>query len=292
MTFNPLAAINSTFISSISSIPSLIKDKRKAVDLGSQTLSFDHNFIKFLIQKFPRLDKLNINNLEKIILKMEKKEKIYTKDFFLSLGFNDYISIDINGAYGSLNFDLNKDIFKEFKYNETFDLTINNGTGEHIFNQFMVFKNAHNLTKKDGYMLHILPFIDWINHGFFSFHPIVFADLAAANDYQIEKLALANRDGAEIIIKKEEMKMLFEQIKPNQPLSSLGKLVKFSKEKLGQNILIVAILKKINNNSFKVPLQGKYLSDIKNDTSHLYYNQQKPGSSLSENQLPDNIKRK
>lgn len=71
MTFNPLAAINSTFISSISSIPSLIKDKRKAVDLGSQTLSFDHNFIKFLIQKFPRLDKLNINNLEKIILKME-----------------------------------------------------------------------------------------------------------------------------------------------------------------------------------------------------------------------------
>ena len=76
MTFNPLAAINSTFISSF------IKEKRKAVDLGSQTLSFDHNFIKFLIQKFPSLDKLNINNLEKIILKMEKKEKIYTKDFF------------------------------------------------------------------------------------------------------------------------------------------------------------------------------------------------------------------
>ena len=50
--------------------------------------------------------------------------------------------------------------------------------------------------------------------------------------------------------------------------------------------------KKINENSFIVPLQGKYLSDIKNDTSHLYYNQQKPGSSLSENQLPDNIKRK
>jgi hypothetical protein len=88
------------------------------------------------------------------------------------------------------------------------------------------------------------------------------------------------------------MKMLFEQIKPNKPLSSFGELIKFSKEKLGQNILIVAILKKINNNSFKVPLQGKYLSDIKNDTSHLYYNQQKPGSSLSENQLPDNIKRK
>ena len=286
MTFNPLAAINSTFISSF------IKENRKAVDLGSQTLSFDHNFIKFLIQKFPSLDKLNINNLEKIILKMEKKQKIYTKDFFLSLGFNDYISIDINGAYGSLNFDLNKDIFEEFKYNETFDLTINNGTGEHIFNQFMVFKNAHNLTKKDGYMLHILPFIDWINHGFFSFHPIVFADLAAANDYQIEKLALANRDGAEIIIKKEEMKMLFEQIKPNKPLSSLGKLIKFSKEKLGQNILIVSILKKINNNSFKVPLQGKYLADIKNDTAHLYYMQQKTGSSLSENQLPDNLKRK
>ena len=66
-----MAAINSSFISSI---PSLIKDKRKVVDLGSQTLNFDHNFVKFLIQKFPSLDKLNINNLEKIIFKMEKKE--------------------------------------------------------------------------------------------------------------------------------------------------------------------------------------------------------------------------
>jgi len=289
MTFNPIAAINSTFISSVSS---LINKKNKVVDLGSQTLSFDHNFIKFLIQKFPSLEISNVRNLEKIIMKMKKNEKIYTKDFFLSIGFDDYISIDINGAYGSLNFDLNKDIFEEFKYNETFDLTINNGTGEHIFNQLMVFKNAHNLTKKDGYMLHILPFIDWINHGFFSFHPIVFADLAAANDYQIEKLALANRDGAEITIKNEEMKMLFEQIKPNKPLSSFGELIKFSKEKLGQNILIVAILKKINENSFRVPLQGKYLSDIKNDKLNLNYTQQKPGSALSENQLPDNLKRK
>ena len=77
MTFNPIAAINSTFISSVSS---LINKKSKVVDLGSQTLSFDHNFIKFLIQKFPSLEISNVRNLEKIIMKMKKNEKIYTKD--------------------------------------------------------------------------------------------------------------------------------------------------------------------------------------------------------------------
>ena len=45
------------------------------------------------------------------------------------------------------------------------DLVINNGTGEHVFNQHALFLNFHNLTKINGIMLNILPFIDWINHG-------------------------------------------------------------------------------------------------------------------------------
>ena len=38
-------------------------------------------------------------------------------------------------------------------------------------------------------MLNILPFIDWINHGFYNFNPI-FADLAASNNYEIIKISL------------------------------------------------------------------------------------------------------
>ena len=43
-------------------------------------------------------------------------------------------------------------------------------------------------------MLHILPFIDWINHGFYNFNPIFFADLAASNEYEIVKMSFANRN--------------------------------------------------------------------------------------------------
>ena len=43
-----------------------------------------------------------------------------------------------------------------------------------------------------------LPFVNWVNHGFFNFHPILFADLAAANGYKIVKLSIVNRWGFEI----------------------------------------------------------------------------------------------
>ena len=60
----------------------------------------------------------------------------------------------------------------------------------------------HNLCHTNGFMLHILPFIDWINHGFYSFHPIVLADLAASNNYELIKISFAHRDGSEVFIKK------------------------------------------------------------------------------------------
>ena len=87
---------------------------------------------------------------------------------------------------------------EKYKFIKVYDLVINNGTGEHIFDQYSLFKNIHNLCNLNGLMLHILPFIDWINHGFYNFHPIFFADLSAANDYEIIKLSMADRNGNEI----------------------------------------------------------------------------------------------
>ena len=61
----------------------------------------------------------------------------------------------------------------------------------------------HNFCSVGGVMLHILPFIDWINHGFYSFHPIIFGDMASSNNYKIKKMSFANRDGGELLINKE-----------------------------------------------------------------------------------------
>ena len=281
MTFNPLAAQN------IIQCKNIIKNpKPRAIDLGSQTPTLSNGFLDFIIKNNNFLDDSQVN----LINKLKNKTNFSTKDFFKSVGFLDYFSIDINGAYNSYKLDLNKDISQTYKFHEEFDLVINNGTGEHVFNQHSVFLNMHNITKKDGLMLNILPFIDWINHGFYNFNPIFFGDLAASNSYQISKISFANRNGAEIELKELDQNILFEQIKPNIEKTKFKEIIDFAKKKLGQNILLVVIMKKQIDENFKIPLQGKYLDDILD--SNIDYDSQTSGSANAKNQIADNVKRK
>ena len=287
MTFNPLAAS-----SAIESFFLINSDNKSALDIGAQTPSINADFIESLIKKYKQLDKSQIKNLNLLKEKTIKKIKFTTHEFFLSIGFKIYHSIDINGAYESFEFDLNKNILSEYKFNKKYDLVINNGTGEHIFNQYALFLNMHNSTNKNGLMLHLLPFIDWINHGFYNFNPIFFADLAASNEYEIVKMSFANRNATEINIESKVYNLVFEQIKPRQDPIFLKKAIDFTKEKVGENIIIVVMLRKKNDCAFKIPLQGKYLSDIKDSKSSFDYSDQKIGSGLAKNQLNDNLKRK
>lgn len=279
MTFNYIAAkkvFDCKFFINNSSL--------NVIDIGVQTPSIKRN----TIEKF-----INIENLtskqDHFYKQIMNLEKFTTKDFFLALGYNDYCSIDINGAENSFQFDLNYDLREFYNFDKTFDLVVNNGTGEHVFNQYSLFKNIHQITNDKGIMLHILPFIDWINHGFYNFNPIFFADLAASNDYEILDISFANRNGAELNLKsKKSIQIMFEQVKPDYE-SNFKRIIEKGKSQLGKNIFIVAILKKNNNNSFKVPLQGKYLADISDHNSG--YSNQKPGSESSFGQEKDSIKR-
>ncbi len=280
MTFNPVAALNVIECRNVIS-----SNNPKAVDLGSQTSSINDIFIKNLVDNnktINSIQKKNLNNLS-------SSQSFTTEDYFKSVGFKEYKSIDINGAYNSLQFDLNKNILETYSYSEKYDLVINNGTGEHVFNQYALFLNFHNLTKLNGIMLNILPFIDWINHGFYNFNPIFFADLAASNNYQIIKISLANRNGSELRLNDENLSILFEQIKPNRNDSKFEKMIDIAKTKLGRNILLVVITRKLSDKIFKIPLQGKYLSDVSNFKTD--YNSQESGSAMAANQIADNNKR-
>ena len=280
MTFNPVAALNVIECKNIIST-----NDPKAVDLGSQTSSINDIFVKNLLDNNKIIHKIQKKNLDNL----SRFKSFTTEDYFKSVGFKEYKSIDINGAYNSLQFDLNKNISETYNYNEKYDLVINNGTGEHVFNQYALFLNFHNLTKLNGIMLNILPFIDWINHGFYNFNPIFFADLAASNNYEIVKISLANRDGAELKLNNENLSILFEQIKPNRNDSKFKKMIDIAKTKLGRNILLVVITRKLSDNEFKIPLQGKYLNDVSNFKTD--YNLQESGSATAANQIADNNKR-
>ena len=280
MSFNYIAAISCIECKNL-----YLPKESIAIDLGCQTPSIIiDNIIKFLQNNKKKIHDDQILNLSKL-----KNTKFSTYDFFKSINYVDYKSIDINGALDSYQFDLNFIINEKYNFQEQFDLVINNGTGEHIFNQYSFFKNFHNLTKKNGFMLNILPFIDWINHGFYNFNPIIFADMAASNNYEIIKISLANRWGAEIELKKEEQLVFFEQIKPKNNNSNFSKLIEIAKDKLGPNIILKTILKKNDDSSFQIPLQGKYLEDIK--SFDLDYSDQKNGSADALGQILDSAKR-
>ena len=283
MTFNPIAALKSVETIKFLNVTNNI------VDLGVQTPTFNQNLIDKILSD-NLFSKKSKTDLKKIKNKLIRSESITSREFFKAIGFNEYTSIDINEANNSLPFDLNEIIEEKYNFKEKFDLVINNGTGEHIFNQYSLFKNIHNLCNKNGIMLHILPFIDWINHGFYSFHPISFGDLAAANSYKVVKMSFASRYGAEVSINNDPM-YLYEQIKPKDQNSEIHKLIEYSKNFLGKNILIVCFLKKVNNSEFKTPLQGKYLADLKILGSKSMYIDQGIGSSQSRGQIPDHYKR-
>ena len=97
-----------------------------------------------------------------------------TKEYFQALGFGKYLAIDVNTEKDAVAMDLNLDCKQAYNFTEQFDLVTNNGTGEHVFNQYTVFKNMHDMTKVGGYMIHVLPFYRWVDHGFYSFHPNLF----------------------------------------------------------------------------------------------------------------------
>lgn len=101
------------------------------------------------------------------------------------LGPHDYRSIDPGEQGSTYKFDLNKPIPDGNDGIFWNDLTINIGTAEHVFNVAQFFQTAHDLTKIGGLMIHSAPFTGWPDHGFYSFHPTFFADLARANHYDL-----------------------------------------------------------------------------------------------------------
>ena len=91
------------------------------------------------------------------------------------------VSIDYNGSPNALRHDLNQPLPDLGE----FDVVINHGTAEHVFNIAQVFASMHAACAVDGWLIHESPFTGWIDHGFYCLQPTLFYDLARANCYEI-----------------------------------------------------------------------------------------------------------
>ena len=124
--------------------------------------------------------------------------------------------------------------------------------------QGQVFAHAHRFCRVGGVMLHILPTGGgWTNHGFYSYEPILFRDLALANGYGWELFSLTDRALANI----HDLPVNDGgwQFKEKNPLELRTALRSYGE---GAPIYLVAAFTRNSEEPFKVPLQGKYLKDI------------------------------
>ena len=99
----------------------------------------------------------------------------------LYLSPSRYDAIDFHGIAQARQLDLNYPINLDFQY----DIVLNNGTAEHIFNIAQVFRTIHDHTKAGGLMVHEMPFTNWLNHGFYNLNPVILFDLAETNGYEM-----------------------------------------------------------------------------------------------------------
>ena len=158
-------------------------------------------------------------------------------DFYGMLGFTRYESIDLDNK-ATLQTDLNKPQIPE-EWAGAFDLVTNNGTGEHIFNQAAIFEVMHVLCKAGGMMIHVVPWINWLNHGFYNLHPRIFGDVADANGYKIEFMWSNDRDD-----QSRDNEISLEETKVPPPQA--------------KNIVLAVCMRKQSDGEFAIPIQGKY----------------------------------
>jgi hypothetical protein len=148
-------------------------------------------------------------------------------------------AIDLHGTPAAHRLDLNQPA----ALGEQFDIVFDTGTAEHVFNVYQFFKTTHEATRSGGLMLHTMPFRGWLEHGFYSFNPTFFWDLALANSYTMLILAYTELSPPKLV-----------QLRNRQQIVEMERNKQF-----GDNALLYAVMKKPDAEvEFSVPMQATY----------------------------------
>jgi hypothetical protein len=117
----------------------------------------------------------------------------YSNDvaFFKLLGIHDCPAMDYSDYEGAqFVFDLNDPLPDEFT--ERFDLILDAGTLEHVFDVRRALANVATMLKPGGRVIHVAPANNYLNHGFYQFSPTLFADFYRANQFEDLRLYVAD----------------------------------------------------------------------------------------------------
>lgn len=203
----------------------LLVGAQRIADFGSQEFQTSFEGYSILLR---RLCERFGNSLPNAEVLAEGHIKGPAQDLYRQFGW-EVKSFDIDGRFGSVVTDFNFDSI-EPSLHERFSITTNFGTSEHIFNQANFFKLQHDATAVGGLMLHTLPLSHYVNHGLFSYSPILFYSLAHFNQYEVLGL--------------------WKNSKPN-----LHEFVPAEAPFDGPRAFLVVVLKKLASCPFSMPIQ-------------------------------------
>jgi SAM-dependent methyltransferase len=150
-------------------------------------------------------------------------------------------AVDINGSPQAMRQDLNRPL----RLAHTYDVVINHGTAEHVFNIGQVFASIHNACKTGGLMIHDAPCTGWLDHGFYCLQPTLFYDLAAANGYDVKRVAFYSISTGEIW-----------EVESREHLHKMD---------VQQNACIFVVFGKDDSADFRLPMQGVYDGTLSED---------------------------
>ena len=109
--------------------------------------------------------------------------RTWVGELFEAVGM-EYHSFDVARMYKTEVLDLNRDRLPE-RHRGRFDLVLNFGTTEHVFNQVNAFEVIHDAAAVGGLVWHQLPSAGHVSHCYFTYHPRLFLDLARTNGYEV-----------------------------------------------------------------------------------------------------------
>lgn len=152
-------------------------------------------------------------------------------------------AVDFEGTPTAHRLDLNGPI----ALSRRFDVVINHGTAEHIFNIAQVFKTMHDYTVPGGFMMHEGPFTGWIDHGFYNLQPTLFFDLAEYNRYVLLGMFIEDLAAHTIV-----------QIRAREDVYELAK----AKQIPDNSVLFAVLVKSAEESPFRMPIQGYYRQSL------------------------------
>jgi hypothetical protein len=234
------------------------KDRNSVIELGAQQLMFEPQELLNLLNAIGLIKKDEFGRYLTLLedypsatptKHILRNKGLYAPFLYKQFGVEEYASIDTNGHFNALPYDLNKDVQKEYGHTKTYDVVSNHGTAEHVFDLHQVFRNVHNLAHNGSLIIHGAPFQGYVNHGFYNFQPQFFEDLAAANQYKIVRRYLA------LDLEARELVPLSETILSHLDVPQ-------------RDVYLFYVFIKTNDEEFKIPFNRTYYIPEQFDEYH------------------------